>query len=124
VVHLTRGWSDDHAFTEDELDEGLVARRLVPVQPLPAETELGWMTAFVGDLEDGWAKDGLSAALGEEDPARAFGDALGYYPAERRLWLACRQGRMKAVVRAWLEANDVEPTNEPPDRFRPDPAAP
>jgi hypothetical protein len=79
------------------------------------------MRAFVADLEDGWAKDGLSGALADAEPARAFGDALGYYPPERRLWLACRQGRMMAVVRAWLEANDVEPTTEPPARFRVDP---
>ncbi len=47
---------------------------------------------------------------------RAFEDALGYFPAERQRWLACRQGRMGAVVRAWLEANDVEPTSEPVPR--------
>lgn len=117
-MHLTRGWSDDHAFTEDELDEGLVARRLVPVQPLPAETELGWMTAFVEGLDDGWAKDALQAALAGAEAARAFADALGFHPAERRLWIDCRDGRMRAVVRAWLEANDVEPTSEPPARFR------
>jgi hypothetical protein len=93
----------------------------VPVQPLPAETERGWMAAFAEGLEDGWARDGLTAALADGDPARAFEDALGYFPAERQLWLACRQGRMKAVVRAWLEANDVEPTSEPPPRFRGDP---
>lgn len=94
----------------------------MPVQPLPAETELGWMTAFVEGLDDGWAKDGLSTALAGDDPVRAFEGALGYYPAERRLWLGCWQGRMRAVVRAWLEAHDVEPTTEPPARFRLDPA--
>jgi hypothetical protein len=120
VVSLTRGWSDDHAFTDDELDEGLVARRLVPVQPLPAETERGWMSAFAESLEDGWARDGLTAALADTQPQSAFEDALGFFPAERQRWIACRRGRMRAVVRAWLEANDVEPTSEPPPRFRPD----
>jgi hypothetical protein len=121
VVSLTRGWSDDHAFTDDELDEGLVARRLVPVQPLPAETERGWMTAFAESLEDGWPREGLLQALADGDPARAFEDALGYFPAVRQRWIACRRGRMRAVVRAWLEANEVEPTSEPPARFRPEP---
>jgi hypothetical protein len=121
VVFLTRGWSDDHAFTDGELDEGLVARRLVPVQPLPAETERGWMIAFAEGLEDGWARDGLLAALADGEPSRTFEDALGYFPAERGRWLVCRQERMRAVVRAWLEANDVEPTGEPPARFRLDP---
>jgi len=93
------------------------------VQPLPAETERGWMAAFAGSLEAGWARDALVAALADGEPARAFGDALGFFPAERQRWLACRQGRMQAVVRAWLEANDVEPTSEPPARFRPAPEA-
>jgi hypothetical protein len=118
VVSLTRGWSDDHAFTEDELDEGLVARRLVPIEPLPAATERGWMEAFVASLEDGWAKDALAAALGGREPARAFEDALGFHPSERQLWLSCRLERMRAVVRAWLEAHEVEPLGEPPPRFR------
>jgi hypothetical protein len=93
----------------------------VPVQPLPAETERGWMTAFAESLEDGWARDGLRQALADGDPARAFEDALGYFPAVRQSWIACRQGRMRAVLRAWLEANEVEPTSDPPGRFRPEP---
>lgn len=79
------------------------------------------MTAFAEGLEDGWARDGLTAALADGEPVRAFEAALGFFPAERQLWIACRQARMRAVVRAWLEANDVEPTSEPPARFRPDP---
>jgi len=94
----------------------------VPIQPLPAETERGWMAAFAESLEDGWARDGLTAALGDGDPVRAFEDALGFHPAERQRWIACRQDRMRAVVRAWLEANDVEPTSEPPARYRPEPS--
>lgn len=76
------------------------------------------MSAFADGLEDGWARDSLLAALADGGPVRAFEDALGYFPAERQRWLACRQGRMGAVVRAWLEANDVEPSSEPPARFR------
>ena len=46
IVWVTRGWSDDHLFTDQELDEGLAARRLLPVLPVPPQTELGWMRAF------------------------------------------------------------------------------
>ena len=63
------------------------------------------MSAFADGLEDGWARDSLLAALADGGPVRAFEDALGYFPAERQRWLACRQGRMGAVVRAWLEAS-------------------
>ena len=47
-----------------------------------------------------------------------FEDALGFFPEDRLRWVACRDARLAAVVRAWLEANDIEPGNEPPRRYR------
>ena len=118
IIWVTRGWTDDHAFTDQELDEGLAARRLVPVLPVPPETEQGWMRSFAESLEDGWPRDMLVAAL--EGPAAdlRFEDALGYFPEDRLRWVACRDARLAAVVRAWLEANDIEPTSAPPRRYR------
>jgi len=118
IIWVTRGWTDDHAFTDQELDEGLAARRLVPVLPVPPETEQGWMRSFAESLEDGWPRDMLTAAL--EGPAAdlRFEDALGFFPEDRLRWVACRDTRLAAVVRAWLEANDVEPTSAPPRRYR------
>ena len=118
IIWVTRGWTDDHAFTDQELDEGLAARRLVPVLPVPPETEQGWMRAFAESLEDGWPRDMLLAAL--EGPAAdlRFEDALGFFPEDRLRWVACRDTRLAAVVRAWLEANDIEPTSAPPRRYR------
>jgi Uncharacterised protein family (UPF0158) len=118
VVYLTRGWSDDHAFSDQELDEGLAAQRLVPVLPVPPETEQHWMRHFVESLDDGWTRDMLLAALEQPAPDLRFEDALGFFPDDRLLWLACRNARMAAVIRAWLDANDIQPTNEPPLRYR------
>jgi hypothetical protein len=118
VVYVTRGWSDDHAFSDQELDEGLASQRLLPVLPVPAETELHWMRHFVETLDDGWTRDMLRAALEQPAPDLRFEDALGYFPEDRLLWLNCRNARMAAVIRAWLEANDIRPTNEPPLRYR------
>lgn len=117
VVYLTRGWSDDHSFTDGELDEGLVSGRLVPIAPLPAETEHGWMTGFADSLEDGWPRDGLRQALSARHPTRCFEDALGFFPAERQQWLACRAERVRAVVRSWLVASEVAPATDPPKRL-------
>jgi len=118
IIWVTRGWTDDHAFTDQELDDGLAARRLVPVLPVPPETEQGWMRSFAESLEDGWPRDMLVAAL--EGPAAdlRFEDALGFFPEDRLRWVACRDTRLAAVVRAWLEANDVLPTSAPPRRYR------
>jgi hypothetical protein len=117
-VYVTRGWSDDHAFSDQELDEGLAAQRLVPVQPVPPETELHWMRHFASSLEDGWTRDMLLAALDQPAPDLRFEDALGYFPEDRLLWLVSRNARMAAVIRAWLEANDIQPSSEPPQRYR------
>jgi hypothetical protein len=118
IVYVTRGWSDDHGFSDDELDEGLAARRLIPILPIPPETEHGWMRAFAESLEDGWPRDMLFAALDGPAPDLRFEDALGFFPEDRRRWITGRDARRSAVLRAWLEANDVEPTSEPPRRYR------
>ncbi len=118
IVYVTRGWSNDHLFSDQELDEGLAAGRLVPVLPVPPETEQNWRRHFVETLEDGWTRDMLTAALEQPAPDLRFEDALGYFPDDRLLWIACRNARMAAVIRAWLEANDIRPTSEPPMRYR------
>ncbi len=118
IVYVTRGWSNDHLFSDQELDEGLAAGRLVPVLPVPPETEQNWMRHFVETLEDGWTRDMLTAAREQPAPDLRFEDALGYFPDDRLLWIACRNARMAAVIRAWLEANDIRPTSEPPMRYR------
>ena len=118
IIWVTRGWTDDHAFTDQELDDGLAARRLVPVLPVPPETEQGWMRSFAESLEDGWPRDMLVAALEGPAPDLRFEDALGFFPEDRLRWVACRDTRLAAVVRAWLEANDIEPTSAPPRRYR------
>jgi hypothetical protein len=108
IVYMTDGWSDDHGFSEEELGEGLAAGRLLAIEPLPPETELGWMEAFAEALEDGWARDALFDALTLPNAAEGFRAALGRHPEERLAWLACRRSRTQAVLRAWLEANDIE----------------
>ena len=118
LVHLTEGWSDDWGFSEQDLGEALASGRLVAIEPVPLETELGWRRAFVATLEDDWPRDALESALGTEAPLAAFDAALGRHPRERCAWLACRDARLQAVLRAWLDANDVQPLGEPP-RVRP-----
>jgi len=88
------------------------------VLPVPPQTEHGWMRAFAEGLDDGWPRDMLLAALGGPAADLRFEDALGFFPEDRLRWVACRDARLAAVLRAWLEANDIEPANEPPRRYR------
>ena len=75
------------------------------------------MRAFADSLDDGWPRDRFLAALEEPLPDLRFEDALGYFPGERVRWVDCRNSRLAAVLRAWLEASEVEPTTEPPLRY-------
>jgi hypothetical protein len=118
IVYITRGWSNDHLFSDQELDEGLASQRLVPVLPVPPETEQHWMRQFVETLDFGWPRDMLASALEQPAPDLKFEDALGYFPEDRLRWIFSRNARMAAVIRAWLEANDIEPTSVPPERYR------
>ncbi len=113
VVSLTYGWSEEHDFSEQELAEGLVCGRLVPIEPLPPEVEREWICAFAVDLERGWARDALRQALGADAPRRRFEEALGRFPQERVRWLAAHEAHVMAVLRRWLEENEIEPTSEP-----------
>jgi hypothetical protein len=117
LVYVTRGWSNDHGFSDPELDEGLASGRLVPVEPLPAEVEHGWMVSFAETLDDGWPRDALQSALRQGGAFRAFEEALGVFPDVRQRWLSFYQARVQSLVRAWLVANDVLPTTEPPRRM-------
>ena len=74
------------------------------------------MRSFVESLEDGWPRDMLMSALEQPAPDLRFEDALGYFPEDRLRWIFCRNARMAAVIRAWLEANDIQPTSEPRER--------
>ncbi len=116
VVSLVRGWSDDHGFSEQELAEGLASGRLLPLEPLPPGTERGFMQAFAAGLPDGWARDALQQALASPGPMRRFEEALGRFPRERIAWLSCREARVQAMLVAWLEAHDLEPTSPRPPR--------
>lgn len=74
------------------------------------------MEAFAEGLEDGWARDALFDALTLPNAAAGFRAALGRFPEERQAWLSCQRGRTQALLRAWLEANDIEATDgTPPD---------
>jgi hypothetical protein len=75
------------------------------------------MTRFADSLEDGWPRDGLRKALSASHTTRRFEDALGYFPAERQQWLACRAELVRAVVRTWLVASEVAPATDPPKRL-------
>lgn len=82
--------------------------RHLRIEPLRPSEETAWMQEFVGQLADDWPRDALiEALLLSEAPRRAFAEALGRYPAERVLWLACRRQRLRERVRSWLAGHGL-----------------
>ena len=118
IVWVTRGWSDDHGFSDPELDEGLAARRLVPVLPVPPADRAGLDARLRGV-----ARRRLAA---RHAPRRARGALPRTCGSRTRSASSRRTGCAGSpagtrgsprCVRAWLEANDIEPTTEPPRRY-------
>jgi hypothetical protein len=107
----------DDELAEDEVDAGLQEGRLIPIEPLPASVEYGWMEAFVGSAVDGQLRRLLQVALSGKGAFRRFKDVLGGHPPERKRWFAFRRERVHAAARDWLEDHGIEAANQP--RMRP-----
>ncbi len=91
-----------------EIDSGLAAGRLVPIEPLPSSVEHGWMEEFVETVAAAALRRRLEDALARRRaPFRQFKDVLAGHPAERERWFAFHDERVREAARAWLEENGV-----------------
>jgi uncharacterized protein UPF0158 len=108
------GSGEDGDLSEEQVDEGLAAGRLVEVERLPSSTEYGWMAEFAASVRHPRVRDLLHVALDGRGAFRRFKDVLAGYPAERDRWFAFRDERMREAMREWLAEHDIEPTTEPP----------
>jgi uncharacterized protein UPF0158 len=108
------GSGEDGDLSEEQVDEGLAAGRLVEVERLPSSTEYGWMAEFAASLRNAHLRDLLDVALDGRGAFRRFKDALAGYRGERERWFAFREGRVREAMREWLAEHEIEPTTEPP----------
>jgi hypothetical protein len=105
---------DDDDLSEDEIDAGLNAGRLVHVEPLGSKVEYRWMAEFTGTVRDARFRGRLEVALDGRGAFRRFKDVLLDFPAERERWFAFRDERLHAAARGWLGDLGIEPTTAPP----------
>ena len=96
--------------SEDEIDAGLDAGHLIPIEAVGASVEYGWMTEFAASVANGRLRDRLEAALDGRGAFRRFKAALLDDVAERDRWFAFRDGRLRAAAREWLAEQGIEPT--------------
>jgi hypothetical protein len=103
----------EDAPSKGDIEAGLAAGHLIPVQPLPSSVEYGWMAAFADSVLDPRLQELLQVALNGRGAFRRFKDVLGAYPEERKRWFAFRDGRLRETMLEWLADHDLEPTAQP-----------
>jgi hypothetical protein len=98
----------------DDIDEGLDAGHLVPVEPLGSSVEYGWMAEFTATVTDARLRDRLEVALDGRGAFRRFKAALLADPAARERWFAFRDPRLRLAAREWLADHGLEAVTRPP----------
>lgn len=114
MVPVDRLDDEDTWPSGDEIDAGLDAGHLVPIEPLGSSVEYGWMTEFAASMANGRLRDRLEGALAGRGAFRRFKNALLDAPDERTGWFAFRDARLRAAAREWLAEQGIEPTTTPP----------
>jgi hypothetical protein len=114
MVPTDRLDDDDNGLSEDEIDAGLDAGRLIHVEPLGSKVEYRWMEEFTGTVRDARLRGRLEVALDGRGAFRRFKNVLLDFPAERERWFAFREERLHAAAREWLGELGIEPTTAPP----------
>lgn len=118
MVPMDRLDDDDDGFSEDEIEAGLDAGRLIHVEPLGSRVEYEWMEEFTGTVGEARLRDRLEVALDGRGAFRRFKNVLLDFPTVRERWFAFRDERLRAAAREWLAERDIEPTTAPPERQR------
>ena len=98
----------------DEIDAGLDAGHLIPIEPLGSSVKYGWMAEFAASVADARLRDRLEVALAGRGAFRRFKNALLDALDERTRWFAFRDVRLHEAAREWLAEHGIEPTASPP----------
>ena len=106
----------DGALSKGDIEAGLAAGHVIPVEPLPSSVEYGWMADFTDSVAEPRLQEMLRVVLNGRGAFRRFKDVLGGFPEERTHWFAFREGRMRAAMLVWLADHDLEPTAESANR--------
>jgi hypothetical protein len=113
-------WSSEH--DEPEHIQQVIDRidaepdRYLRIEPCDSRTEWGWMADFIDTVTEPRLEQQLALAIRGRGAFRRFKDVLVDYPAERERWFAYWSERLRADIRRWLEANDVEAEAPPEGR--------
>lgn len=77
------------------------------VEPLPAREQHGWITGFIGSLEQGPLREELGRAIAGPGAFRLFKQILRAHHREVQRWFRFRSTRLRPHIVAWLKARGV-----------------
>ena len=112
MVPVDRELSDDWP-SEEDIDDGVDAGHLVPIEPLGSSVQYRWMAEFTATVADARLRDRLETALDGRGAFRCFKNALLQDLAVRDRWFAFRDERLRTAARDWLTWQGIEPTTAP-----------
>ena len=72
------------------------------------------MEEFIEETQDAVLKDKLNIAIDGKGAFRRFKDVLVGYPVDREIWFFKRGSKLRAHMKDWLSAKNIEPSNPPP----------
>lgn len=117
MVPVDRLDDEDAWPSGDEIDVGLDAGHLVPIEPLGSLVEYGWMAEFAASVSNGRLRDRLEGALAGRGAFRRLKAALLDDLAERDRWFVFRDARLRTAALEWLAEQAIEPTTVPHKRY-------
>ncbi|MBI4277853.1 MAG: hypothetical protein HY660_05300 [Armatimonadetes bacterium] len=94
---------EDVELSEQEIDAGLAAEDLVPVEPFPSSLEYGWMVEFADSVAEQRLRGLLRVALDGRGAFRRFKNVLADHPDERARWFAYRDWHLRATLQLMSE---------------------
>jgi hypothetical protein len=97
-----------------DLVETHYGSRIIEIPAVDGRDAYEVMEAFIDTVSDPRIADLLARAIDGRGAFRRFKDTLLEFPQERERWFAFEQADTFARIREWLEEEEIEPLNNPP----------
>jgi hypothetical protein len=98
-----------------DLVETHYGSRIIEVPTVDGRDAYRVMQRFIGTVSDRRIADLLARAIEGRGAFRRFKDTLLEFPQERDRWFAFEQADTFERIREWLEEEEIEPLNDPPE---------
>ena len=123
VVLEGEGEEDDFDEDDEHYDASPPAPSTPPadntrldIDRLTSDTKLDWIRGFLAETDD-LAQEfvaKLEAALQSDTPAQSVIEVMRETPEGKDRWYVYRSDCLHDLIQAWLQKNEITPTDDPP----------